>query len=198
MRCAIVLNSKGNIAQINEEFIIAADAGYEEVLKQGKKPNIIIGDFDSSSMPKDLDVIKLNIEKDDTDGQACIEYAYERGFKEVVIYGVSGGRLDHELCNLSLLVKAHKLNMSAIAKEPNLTILYKEAGNVSFDIKKGATFSIIAFGGDLEITNGRNTKYPINNLIISNEELGRSVSNIALEDKVSFDVIKGGCLVFIY
>ena len=198
MKCAIVLNSKGHIANIDEEYIIAADAGYEEVLKQGKTPKIVIGDFDSSTQPNGLDIIKLNIEKDDTDGQACIDYAYQNGFKDITLYGVCGGRLDHEMCNLSLLVKAFKLGINAKAKEPDSTILYKEAGKVSFDIKKGATFSIIAFGGEIEITNGVNTKYPINNLIVSNSDLGRSVSNIATDNEVSFDIVKGGCLIFIY
>ncbi len=198
MRAAIVLNSKGNIAKIEEDYIIATDAGYKEVLLQGKKPNIVIGDFDSSNMPKDLDVIKLQIEKDDTDGQAAIEYAKEHSIDEIVIYGVTGGRLDHELCNLSLLAKAHSYGIDASAKQPDVTIFYKETGKVTFDINKGATFSIIAFGDELTITNGKGCKYPINNLKISKYDLGRSISNIALDDKVSFEVLKGSCLIFKY
>ena len=59
MRAAIVLNSN-NIANIEEDYIIAADAGYTHVLAQGKTPNVVIGDFDSSSMPEDLKVINLD------------------------------------------------------------------------------------------------------------------------------------------
>ena len=198
MRAAIVLNSKGHIASIEEEYIIAADAGYLEVLNQGLKPNVIIGDFDSSKMPEGFNIIKLNIEKDDTDGQAAIDYLKANNIDETVIYGVGGGRIDHELCNLSLLAQAYKAGINAIAKEPDCDIIYKETGKVSFNIKKGATFSIIAFGSDLEITNGVNTKYPINNLYITKYELGRSVSNIALEDTVSFEITKGSALIFIY
>ncbi len=196
MKAAIVLNSKGNIVNIEEDFIIAADAGYEEVLKQGKTPNIVIGDFDSSNIPDDLKIIKLQVEKDDTDGQAAIEYAKENNIDEVVLYGVSGGRVDHELCNLSLLAKAYSLGIKAVAKTPNGEIFYKETGKVSFKTQKGATFSIIAFGSDLLINNGINTKYKINNLSISHYDLGRSVSNIALDDEVSFEILKGNCLIF--
>ncbi len=198
MRAAIVLNSKGNIAKIEEDYIIATDAGYKEVLLQGKKPNIVIGDFDSSDMPKDLDVIKLQIEKDDTDGQAAIEYANEHNIDEIVIYGVIGGRLDHELCNLSLLAKAHSYGIKASAKQPDVTIFYKEAGKITFDIKKGATFSIIAFGDELTITNGKGCKYPIDDLVVSKYDLGRTISNVAIDDKVSFDVVYGSCLIFKY
>ena len=198
MRAAIVLNSKGNIANIEEDYIIATDAGYKEVLAQGKKPNIVIGDFDSSDMPKDIEVIKLNIEKDDTDGQAAIEYAYKKGIKEITLYGVCGGRLDHELCNLSLLAKAYAYGIDIKAKQPNLEIIYREMGKVSLDIKKGATFSIIAFGEDVTLTNGKGCKYPIDDLVVSKYDLGRTISNVATDDKVSFDIVYGSCLIFIY
>ena len=198
MRAAIVLNSKGNIAHIDEDYIIATDAGYEYVQVQGRTPNIVIGDFDSSKIPEDLDVLKLQVEKDDTDGQAAIEYAFKQGFKEITLYGVCGGRLDHELCNLSLLAKAHSLGIKIKAKQPNLEIFYAEAGEVSFDINKGATFSIIAFGDKLTITDGKGCKYPIGNLTITKYDLGRSISNIALDTKVSFKVLEGSCFIFKY
>jgi len=198
MKGAIVLNSHTTIAEIEEKYIIAADRGYEEVLAQGKKPNIVIGDFDSSIEPSDIDVVKLQIEKDDTDSQAAIDYAYNYGINEVVIYGALGGRADHELCNFSLLAQAHNLNMKAKIKEPDVEIFYYETGKVSFDINKGATFSILAFGGDLLMSNGENTKYPINNLFVTKYELGRSVSNIALDSHVSFVILKGSALLFIY
>ena len=197
MRAAIVLNSN-NIANIEEDYIIAADAGYTHVLAQGKKPNVVIGDFDSSSMPNDLNVIKLQVEKDDTDGQAAIDYAKQNNIDEIVIYGLTGGRLDHELCNLSLLAKAYSLNIKASAKEPDVEVFYSEAGKVTIDAKVGATVSIIAFGDSVTITDGKGLKYPINNLTISKYDLGRSISNVVIESKQSFEVVKGSCLVFKY
>ena len=99
---------------------------------------------------------------------------------------------------MSLLAKAHSYGINASAKQPDVTIFYKETGKVTFDINKGSTFSIIAFGDELTITNGKGCKYPINNLNISKYDLGRSISNIALDDKVSFEILKGSCLIFKY
>ncbi len=197
MRAAIVLNSN-NIANIEEDYIIAADAGYTHVFAQGKKPNVVIGDFDSSSMPNDLNVIKLQVEKDDTDGQAAIDYAKQNNIDEIVIYGLTGGRLDHELCNLSLLAKAYLLNIKASAKEPDVEVFYAEAGKVTINAKVGATVSIIAFGDGVTITNGKGLKYPINDLSISKYDLGRSISNVAVEETQSFEVVKGSCFIFKY
>lgn len=197
MRAAIVLNSQ-NIADIEEDYIIAADAGYKHVLAQGKTPNVVIGDFDSSEIPQGLNIIKLNIEKDDTDGQAAIRYAKENNINEVVIYGVGGGRVDHQLCNLSLLAEAHQLGIDARAKEVDADIYYKEIGKVSFNANIGATFSIIAFGNSVTITDGVNTKYPIDKLTISKFNLGRAISNQALGNKVSFEILDGAALIFVY
>ena len=197
MRAAIVLNSN-NIANIEEDYIIAADAGYIHVLAQGKTPNVVIGDFDSSSMPKDFKVIKLQIEKDDTDGQAAIEYAKQNNFDEIRLYGATGGRLDHELCNLSLLAKAYSLGIKASAKEPDVEIFYSEAGKVTLNANIGATVSIIAFGDGVTITNGKGLKYPINDLSISKYDLGRSISNVAVEETQSFEILKGSCFIFKY
>ena len=197
MRAAIVLNSQ-NIAEIEEEYIIAADAGYKHVLAQGKTPNVVIGDFDSAEIPQGLNIVKLNIEKDDTDGQAAISYAKENNIDEVVIYGVGGGRVDHQLCNLSLLAEAHQLGIEARAKEVDADIFYKEKGKVSFDANIGATFSIIAFGNSVTITNGVNTKYPIDKLTISKFNLGRAISNVAYGNKVSFEITDGSALIFVY
>ena len=197
MRAAIVLNSN-NIANIEEDYIIAADAGYTHVLAQGKTPNVVIGDFDSSSMPKELNVIKLQIEKDDTDGQAAIEYEKQKNFDEIRLYGATGGRLDHELCNLSLLAKAYSLGIKASAKEPDVEIFYSEAGKVTLNANIGATVSIIAFGDGVTITNGKGLKYPINDLSISKYDLGRSISNVAVEETQSFEILKGSCFIFKY
>ena len=197
MRAAIVLNSE-NIANITEDYIIAADAGYKKVLAQGKTPNVIIGDFDSSEMPQGFNIVKLNIEKDDTDGQAAIRFAKENNIDEVVVYGVGGGRIDHQLCNLSLLAEANKLGINASAKEADVDIFYKETGKVLFDANIGATFSIIAFGNSVTITNGVNTKYSIDNLTVSKFNLGRAISNIAVGREVSFDIVDGSALIFVY
>ncbi len=198
MKAAIVLKSPNKIAPIEEEYIIAADAGYLACIKQNKKIAIAIGDFDSANIPNDLDVIKLNVEKDVTDGEAAIDLAIEKGFKEISIYGLGGGKIDHILCNLALLSRGYKKGACVIAKEPNCDIYYSETGKFSFNTIKGRDFSIIAFGDDAVVSNGVGCKYKIDNIELSKYNLGQGISNKAQEDFVSFDILKGSVLVFIY
>ena len=51
-----------------DDLIIAADAGYLNVQKAGLRPDVVIGDFDSSKKPNtDTPIETFPILKDDTD-----------------------------------------------------------------------------------------------------------------------------------
>ena len=49
---------------IDGRFIIGADSGYQKCVKLNIKPNLIIGDFDSSTKPDtDIETIVLPVER---------------------------------------------------------------------------------------------------------------------------------------
>lgn len=198
MKAAIILNSPNLNRHIDEEVVIAADKGYEFALKHGIIPEIVIGDFDSSTMPTNLNVLKLNVEKNETDGQEALAYAIKKGYDEIAIYGISGGRLDHEMGNLSLLKSGEEQGVSMVGKEDDVDIYFKSKGKYAFKTQKGKEFSIITFMEDSIISNGKGVKYPIDNLHLSSNSLGRAISNVAIEDEISFEVLEGGVLIFLY
>ena len=198
MKAAIILNSPNLNRHIDEEVVIAADKGYEFALKHGIIPEIVIGDFDSATMPTNLNVLKLNVEKNETDGQEALAYAIKKGYDEIAIYGISGGRLDHEMGNLSLLKSGEEQGVSIIGKEDDVDIYFKSKGKYAFKTQKGKEFSIITFMEDSIISNGIGVKYPIDNLHLSSNSLGRAISNVAIEDEISFEVLEGGVLIFLY
>ena len=198
MKAAIILNSPTRNRHIDEEVVIAADKGYEFALKQGIIPEIVIGDFDSSTMPTNLNVLKLNVEKNETDGQEALAYAIKKGYDEIAIYGISGGRLDHEMGNLSLLKSGEEQGVSMVGKEYDVDIYFKSKGKYAFKTQKGKEFSIITFMEDSIISNGIGVKYPIDNLRLSSNSLGRAISNVAIKDEISFEVLEGGVLIFLY
>lgn len=86
-----------------DDFIIACDAGYRNCAPLRCKPDIIVGDFDTAPCPQqeDDDIVVLPHVKDDTDTEYAAKLASEKGFKEVLLLGVLGGkRLEHTLANL--------------------------------------------------------------------------------------------------
>ena len=86
-----------------DDFIIACDAGYRNCEVLGCRPNIIVGDFDTAPCPQqgDDDIVVLPHVKDDTDTEYAAKLATEKGFDEVLLLGVLGGRrMEHTLANL--------------------------------------------------------------------------------------------------
>ena len=72
-----------------DDFIYCADGGYVHAESQGIEPDIIIGDFDSSSYPvkTSAKIVKLPCEKDDTDTVFAAKECIRRGFDSVLLVG---------------------------------------------------------------------------------------------------------------
>ena len=74
-----------------------------------------MGDFDSHEKPEtDRETIVLPVKKDDTDTVFAAKEAMRRGFDEFLLVGVSGGRLDHTLVNVYLLVMLREQGKQAL------------------------------------------------------------------------------------
>lgn len=84
---------------------IAADAGYLLCRREGLRPDLVIGDFDSMPEPEDAeDCVRVPVEKDDTDTMLALREGLRRGCDTFYLYGATGGaRLDHTLANLQSL-----------------------------------------------------------------------------------------------
>lgn len=86
------------------DYILCADSGYKHCEKIGITPNILIGDFDSiEDIPQGIIIKKLAEDKDYTDTNVCLDKAIFQGFKEILLVGMLGGRVDHSLANVQLL-----------------------------------------------------------------------------------------------
>ncbi len=89
-----------------EDLSIAADSGYINARALGERVDILVGDLDSIggvSVPDSIERVTLPAEKDDTDTQAAVGIALERGCNEIIIVGGVGTRLDHSMSNLGIL-----------------------------------------------------------------------------------------------
>lgn len=95
---------KLSFADSSAAFVIAADGGLSALEAQGVAPDLIVGDFDSlGRIPRGDHVLRYPPEKDDTDTMLAVKLGLERGFREFVLYGCTGGRPDHMYANLQTL-----------------------------------------------------------------------------------------------
>lgn len=182
------------------DYIICADGGTIYALALGITPNIILGDFDSlapelqeSLKGKKIEWIAYDKEKDETDSELALKYAIEKGYKEILLFGIFGSRIDHMLINIFAL--------EVIAKENSkVTIIegYKEIQVIKkhtiFHGKKGDLLSLIPLKGTAKKVITKNLYYPL-----KNEDLlfgySRGISNIFTENTAEVSLTDGSLLV---
>lgn len=105
---------------------IGVDHGVEELLKQGITPKFAIGDFDSLQNRQTLENLNIQIlpeRKDVTDTHAAIDYLLSKGYDEIEIYGVTGGRLDHFFAVMCLLEKYQDIKLKVIDQQNCIQLL---------------------------------------------------------------------------
>lgn len=102
--------TKETIERYREDDWIGVDYGTVLLLKNNIIPIAAFGDFDSITdeekqlIDTHIDVEILPTEKNETDLEVGIRYALTLGYQRVYIHGATGGRLDHFLGNLQILL----------------------------------------------------------------------------------------------
>ena len=87
------------------EVICATDGAYHFLEKNKIKPNFISGDFDSiENLPKDIEVIHTP-NQNFTDFDKILQILFDKGFKNVDVFGASGKEQDHFLGNLHTAIQ---------------------------------------------------------------------------------------------
>lgn len=196
MKVAIILKTPLLEDVVREEYVIYADAAYKFAQNiTDKKVLGVVGDFDSLGYcPQDVKVVRLNKEKDFTDGERAIVYAKECGATEVVIYGALGGRIEHILGNIALLGVAEKVGIKASIVSGGSTAELVGAGEHIINVRKGDKVSFIPYGGDCKFLSSSGLYYPLNGVTLTGADT-RGISNEALGDKVTFAITTGKSIV---
>lgn len=199
-RCVIIGASPFNQPQfiksniLPDDFVICADGGYDTAKKSNITPNIVIGDFDSATDEKSISAQKiiLPVEKDDTDSIFCAKYAIEQGFKNIVLLGLTGGRIDHLYANFFLLKYLYNNNCNAVVSDSECNIYYTEK---QLELHcKGDTVSILPFGCENACISLLGFKYHANKLVMTSD-FPIGTSNISMEDTAIVNVHCGGVIV---
>ena len=178
------------------DFIIACDRGIEYAMSAGIRPDLIIGDFDSYSgaLPEGVPVMRLKVEKDDTDTMSAARYAVGHGFSRVEIYSALGGRLDHLFANIQTMAFAVKGGADAhiIGNTEELFAFTGKA--VTFPKSPDCSLSVFALDGKCDNVSIRGAKYCLDNAVIeSSFPIG--TSNQWVGDEIEVSVGSGVILV---
>ncbi|WP_249029696.1 thiamine diphosphokinase [Tannockella kyphosi] len=105
---------------------IGVDGGVQCLLEHGITPVVAIGDFDSlekKEMLSNIKAISLNPVKDCSDSHYAIEYAIQKGYQRISLYGVTGHRLDHYMAIIALVQRYPSKDIHIIDLWNDITIL---------------------------------------------------------------------------
>lgn len=173
-----------------DDFFICCDSGLKHRAGLGIIPNLIVGDFDSHENPHlDIETIVLPCEKDDTDTVFAVKEALKRGFQDFLLVGVIGGRLDHTLGNVSLLLMLDAQGKSAVALDDCSELEMVSDRPVQIE-DRYPYFSLLNIGGLARGITIRNAKFPLSNAEItceyqygiSNEVLPGMTAEVSVEN----------------
>ena len=185
------------------DCMIAADSGMNFLHRNGLKPDIIAGDFDSAKKESvayfqglnGVQVIKLNPIKDDTDTEFVIREAIRRGAKEITVLGATGTRLDHVIANVYLLGIGLEEGVSIqLVDKYNCIRMIDSSLEIRKDEQFGEYVSVLPVNGDARGVTLEGTKYPLKEADVTCfSSLG--VSNEIIDEVAKISVKQGSLLV---
>lgn len=173
-----------------DDFYICCDSGLKHREALGIVPDLIVGDFDSHENPHlNIETIVLPREKDDTDTVFAVKNALKRDFRDFLLVGVIGGRLDHTLGNISLLLMLDSLGMAAVALD-DFSELEIVSEKPAFIQSHYVYFSLLNITGTAQGVTIKNAKYPLDHAEItceyqygiSNEVLPGMIAEVSVEN----------------
>jgi thiamine pyrophosphokinase len=169
-----VLSEEERMLVSNAHFVIAADGGLAKI--QGLKSKVwVVGDFDSCEARSERTFQGLTkierIDQNSNDLEKCIEFAISQDISNLLIMGAIGGRLDHTIANLSLMVKYHHQIQIALYHEStqSFAISRTSIGDNPLEIANeipDRILSILPWGVDAEVS-VTNAKWCLDRAILS-------------------------------
>lgn len=196
MRIAIILKTPELNDEITEEKVIYADAAYKFADRlKGKTVLGVVGDFDSLGyVPEKEKTVKLDEQKNFTDGERAVLFAKECGATEIIIYGAYGGKIEHILGNIALLKIAQNIGIKAIIKFGKQFTELVGTGEHRFNVKENSKVSLIPYGGNCSFDKSQGLYYPLDGLTLTCADT-RGISNVAEISEIFFDVLQGEALI---
>jgi len=177
-------------------FVIGVDRGALYLVEQNIKCQVAIGDFDSVSFEEKRIIknkvkhfVELSAEKDMTDCEAAIQYAVANGCRELHLYGVTGGRFDHQFAVVTLVLKYVKRDIRIFVENAQNKWFVLSPGKHEIEAENKRYLSFFALEAGVNALTLAGVKYPLNGyelrvddaLCVSNEVACGQIA------KVSFD-----------
>lgn len=183
------------------DHVIAADAGALALERWGIVPHVVVGDLDSlgaaradALRSRGVEVVAFPAEKAESDVELAIDMALRRP-GDIVLLGVFGARLDHELANVMLVAdpryRGHRLR--AVRGTTQLRALHG-GERLAIDAPVGRIVTLLPVSGDARGIETAGLKYGLHDgtLVFGRS---RGLSNVVVSHPASVSLANGILLI---
>ncbi|WP_165423391.1 thiamine diphosphokinase [Ktedonosporobacter rubrisoli] len=178
------------------ELVLACDSGALSALRYGCTPAIVVGDFDSLTMPlseleaRGCRIVRVPAEKNETDSELAIQVALEQGATLITLLGALGGaRIDHTLANILLLAGFASVPIR-IVDGPSCCWLLRGPGRTTVQGQPGDLLSLLPLTAEASGVCTSELYYPLfdETLYFGNP---RGMSNVLQKEQAEISLQSG-------
>ena len=178
------------------DYRIAADAGLRNAALLSVTPDLVMGDMDSlgkDEVPEGS--ILFPVRKDDTDLMLAVKKGIELGYRDFILYGALGGRLDHTFAAFQTLAFLKEQSCDGILVDGHHWVTMLE--NAELRVPDGYRHvSVFSYTGQCSGVTLKGLSYPLEDgCLDQNFPLG--VSNSVESQPASISVREGRLLVIL-
>lgn len=198
--CYIIAACKENFGTVSispreNDFIIAADGGYDLLKEINVNADILLGDFDSiKELPKHNYIVKYPAQKDDTDTFLAYKLGMEKGYRNFVILGGIGGRIDHTVANIRTLFDIAENGGRGFLIGDGSVLTSISNTKITFPASYSGYISIFANGKDAGGVSIKGLKYSADNISLK-PSISLGVSNEFVGERAEISVKDGNLLI---
>ncbi|MCH8495662.1 MAG: thiamine diphosphokinase [Balneolales bacterium] len=179
------------------DLVVAADGGGNWCMKNGFKPDIVVGDLDSfnSRLYPTIPVL-LDLDQETNDLEKALRYVIDRKIRSATLLGVTGERLDHTLKNISVMAQFERKfdNLSMKDEHGWMKILPRD---FSFEVAAGTIISLFPVSGVVDGIYTTGLEFALHDESLENGRRDGS-SNRSISDTVTISHRTGKLLLMVF
>jgi len=177
------------------DYVLAADGGANSLQELGLTCHAVLGDFDSIA-PDALNGIERipAYDQDHTDLDKALSHVIDLGYTDVVMIGVTGGRLDHTYGALEMLVKyGRKVNLRLMDDTGCAKLAVDD---ITLRSRPGQLISLLPMGPVKSVTT-EGLKWELKGESLASG-VRDGISNVALGENISIRSVSGDLIVYLH
>lgn len=185
------LRSKPDVS----DYVIAADGGWRWCRSAGLTPDLLLGDFDSlGEVPAFDHILRVPVEKDDTDMMLAIKEGLARGETAFHLYGGVGGRTDHTIANLQGLLYLAERGAQGWLYGDRERFTAICGGEITLPAREKGIVSVFCMGADAQGVTIEGGQYTVHDAVLT-ASFPLGVSNHFVGNPVRVSVTRGSLLI---